>query len=57
MKTELVLREYDGRWELIGLIDDPENDYFYKDETGKNACIKSQKWVTLKVYDFIMEEK
>lgn len=56
IETQLVQREFDGRWELIGKYRDVENTYVYGDEKGQVATLVPEKWITINVYDFIMEE-
>ena len=56
LKTELVQREFDKRWEKIGLVQDHENSYTYMNEFGVRTTSIPEKWITLQVYDFIMEE-
>jgi hypothetical protein len=55
LETQLTQRSYDGRWEKIARIVDRENAYTYKNETGATVTLIPEKWVTLAVYDFIME--
>ena len=56
VKTQLVQRAYDGRWELIGKYLDQDNIYTYTNEQGMKVSIVPEKWITLKVYDYLMEE-
>lgn len=55
IERQLVQRDFDKRWEMIGKIMDHENKYTYKTESGNKISITPEKWITLKVYDFIME--
>lgn len=55
LETQLVQREYDGRWEYIAKIMDYDNAYKYSNESGTTMTLIPEKWITLKVYDFIME--
>ena len=56
LETKLVQREYDGRWEKIAKVSDDRDYYRYKDEHGNMVTLTSPYWITLAVYDFIMEE-
>lgn len=56
LDTELVQRSHDGRWELIGKFMDEENSYKYENEQGIKVTLVPEKWITLKVYDWLMEE-
>ena len=56
LETELVQRAFDNKWERIGKIIDYENSYTYFDENGLQTTLIPTKWITLNVYDFIMEE-
>jgi hypothetical protein len=56
LETELVQREYDGRWEKIAKIIDRENEYQYADESGVKMVTTPTRWVTVAVYDFLMDE-
>lgn len=56
IEWDLVQRKFDMKWELIGKIVDEENIYRYINELGNISVLVPFKWVTFKVYDFIMEE-
>lgn len=56
LETQLVQRAYDGKWEKIARIPDYENSYTYVNESGVKTTSVPDKWITVKVYDFIMEE-
>jgi len=47
-KYDLVMREFDNKIELIGLIDDPTYDI--SDFVGREMLFP-KKWVTLDVYE------
>ena len=51
-KYDLVLRDYDNKVELIGLVDDPTYDM--KDFVGREMLFP-RKWVTLDVLESDME--
>lgn len=55
LEMQLVQREFDKRWEKIARIVDRENSYTYKNETGTSVTLIPEKWVTLAVYDYLME--
>jgi hypothetical protein len=55
IETQLVQRSFDGRWEKIAKILDHENSYTYKNETGASVTLTPEKWITIAVYDFLME--
>jgi hypothetical protein len=56
LNTKLVQRAYDGRWEKIALVSEDKDYYRYKDERGSMVTLTSPYWITVAVYDFIMEE-
>ena len=56
VKTQLVQRAYDGRWELIGKFKDYDEEYRFVDQDGLEKTLVPDKWITLKVYDYLMEE-
>lgn len=56
IKTELVQREFDKRWEKIALIRDHENSYSFTNEQGIRTTLIPEKWITVEVFDFLMEE-
>lgn len=56
LDTKIVQRAYDGRWEKIAKILDHENSYSYREDTGKTTYSVPSKWITITVFDFIMEE-
>ena len=55
LETQLHQRSFDGRWEKIARIMDHENAYTYRNETGTSVTLIPEKWITIGVYDFIME--
>ncbi len=58
VRKELKQRAYDGKWELLGLYRDlSEPCHMYVDpDTGRRVYINDEKWITLNVYDVLMEE-
>jgi hypothetical protein len=55
LETQIVQRDFDKRWEKIVKIMDTENQYTYRNESGINVTLIPEKWLTVAVYDFIME--
>lgn len=55
LETQTVQRAYDGKWEQIGRYKDHENSYSFRNELGMRETIVPDKWITLKVFDFIVE--
>lgn len=55
LETQLVQRSHDGRWEQIGRYKDYDNSYYFRNELGMRETLTPDKWVTLKVFDFIVE--
>ena len=55
MNFELRQRAYDGKWEMLVKVLDPENAYTYKTESGNQVTMTPDKWVAIKVFDYLME--
>lgn len=55
LETQIVQREWDKRWEKIAKIMDFENSYTYLNESGVSVTLIPEKWITLAVYDYLME--
>jgi Trk K+ transport system NAD-binding subunit len=55
IESQIVQREFDGRWERIVKVIDTENQYTYKNESGITVSLIPEKWITVQVYDFVME--
>lgn len=55
LETQLVQRAYDGRWEKIAKIIDHENAYSYSNESGNKVTLIPEKWITIAVYDALLE--
>ena len=55
LETQFKQRAYDDKWERICKIVDFDNKYSYETETGSKVTLIPEKWVTLGVYDYIME--
>jgi hypothetical protein len=56
LETQLVQREYDGRWEKLIKVLDHENSYTYGNESGSRVTYTPEKWIVAEVFDFIMQE-
>ena len=56
LETQIVQRDWDKRWEKIVRVMDYENSYTYRNETGNRETLIRDKWMTVAVYDFLMEE-
>ncbi len=57
IREEFKQRAYDGKWQRLGLIMDHDNAYTYSTESGAKVSLVPEKWVTLGVYDYLMELK
>lgn len=55
LETQFKQRAYDGKWERIARIMDYDNKYVYKSETGQKMTYIPTKWITIGVYDYLME--
>ena len=56
LETQIVQREWDKRWEKVVKMMDKENAYTYQNESGAKVTLIPEKWVTVAVYPFIMDE-
>jgi hypothetical protein len=56
LETQFVQRAYDGYWEKVVKIMDHENAYTYRNESGTSVTLIPERWLTVAVYPFIMEE-
>lgn len=54
-EEEFKQRAYDGKWERIGKIADEDNAYTFINEYGSRTTTVPFKWITLGVYDYLME--
>lgn len=57
LEEQLVQRAYDGVWERIAKVEDPDNSYRYKDEAGVETVLTPTKWITIATYPFVMERQ
>lgn len=55
LETSWKQRSYDGKWEKLAKVMDYENKYVYKSETGSNLTYIPTKWMTVGVFDYMME--
>lgn len=55
LETQFKQRAYDGKWERIAKIIDNDNAYSYTTESGSRVTLMGEKWVTLSVYDYLVE--
>jgi hypothetical protein len=55
LETQFKQRAFDGKWERIGKIVDFDNKYAYETESGSKVTLIPERWVTLGVYDYMME--
>jgi hypothetical protein len=55
VETQFRQRAYDGKWEMLGKIIDYGNKYSYQTSSGSNIALIPEKWITVAVYDYIME--
>ncbi len=55
LETQFKQRAFDGKWERIAKIIDYENKYTYSTESGSRVTLIPEKWVTVGVYDYMME--
>lgn len=55
LETQFKQRAYDGKWERIAKVMDFDNEYRYATESGTKVSLIPEKWVTLGVYDVMLE--
>ena len=55
LETDFRQREFDGKWERLAKIVDYDNKYTYTTESGSKVTLIPEKWVTLGVYDLMLE--
>lgn len=56
LESQIVQRDFDKRWERIVKVMDHENSYTFSNENGVPVTLIPEKWITVAVYDFLMEE-
>ena len=54
-QEEFKQRAFDGKWERIVQIEDVDNTYVFINEYGSRQALTPLKWVTVGVYDYLME--
>ena len=55
LETAFKQRAFDGKWERIVKIMDLDNSYSFMSENGSRMTHIPEKWVTVGVYDLLME--
>jgi len=55
LETQFKQRELDGKWEKLVKVMDYDNKYVYKTESGNRMTYVPEKWMTIGVYDYMME--
>ena len=55
LETSFKQRAFDGKWERIVKIMDLDNSYSFVNENGNRTTLIPEKWVTVGVYDYMME--
>ena len=55
LETAFKQRAFDGKWERIVKIMDPDNAYSFVNENGNRTTLIPERWVTVGVYDYLME--
>ena len=55
LETAFKQRAFDGKWERIVKIMDLDNTYTFIGENGSRMSHIPTKWVTVGVYDYLME--
>jgi hypothetical protein len=55
LETAFKQRAFDGKWERIVKILDEDNAYSCIGENGSSMTYIPEKWVTVGVYDYLME--
>jgi hypothetical protein len=55
IETQFKQRAFDGKWERLCKIVDFDNRYTYTTESGSRMTLVPEKWLTLGVYDYLVE--
>ena len=55
LEYDFKQRSFDGKWERLARVKDFENEYSYQTPSGQTVTLTPEKWVTIGVYDYIME--
>lgn len=55
LETQFKQRAYDGKWERIIKVMDYDNKYTYDTESGSKVSLIPEKWMTVGVYDYMLE--
>lgn len=54
-ESEWKQRQYDGKWQLLAKVQDFDNKYVYTTESGNKVSLIPEKWITVKVVDYMAE--
>lgn len=55
LETQWKQRDYDGKWEKLAKVMDYDNKYVYKTESGNKMTYVPEKWMTVGVFDCLVE--
>lgn len=55
LEEQFKQRAFDGKWERIVRTMDYANKYSFTNEVGNKVTYISEKWVTVGVYDYLIE--
>lgn len=55
LEEQFKQRAFDGKWERVVRIMDHANKYSFTNEAGNKVSYIPEKWVTVGVYDYMME--
>jgi hypothetical protein len=55
LETDFRQRAFDGKWERLGKVMDLDNTYTFVGENGNRTTLIPEKWITLGVYDYLLE--
>ena len=55
LETQFKQREFDGKWEKLAKVMDYDNKYVYKTESGNKMTYVPEKWMTVGVFDYLVE--
>lgn len=56
LETQWIQRSFDGCWEKVVKVMDRENAYSFRNESGVGVTLIPEKWMTVAVVPFLMEE-
>lgn len=55
LEYDFKQRDYDGKWERLGRIKDTQNEYSYLTPSGQKVTLTPEKWITIGVYDYLVD--